>query len=94
MGLVETTYFLNIPRNVLNFELSSGIFSATAAVGGVPVDVSVEATDVAADGAGEGRRLPLSEPDEDITMRIFVKVGAEERIYSTRFMRKRRRVYK
>jgi hypothetical protein len=65
----ETTYFLNIPRNVLNFELSSGTFSATAAVEGAVVrEVSV-GTELVVEGAGEG--MFSEESDDDIAMGVF-----------------------
>jgi hypothetical protein len=69
----KCTYFLKIPKNVLNLELSSGTFFATEAVGGV--DVPVEGIELAAEGAGEGRFS--DEPEEDRAMCADVR-GRQE----------------
>lgn len=49
------TYLRNIPRNVLSFDCSSGVFSDPGvAIGGAERVVSVDIADGAVEGAGEG----------------------------------------
>lgn len=61
-----STYFLSIPRNVLNFEPSSWAFSGSATVAGGVAMASADAVEVAPDGVGDA--LFRDEPDDEDVM--------------------------
>ncbi len=63
-------------RRVFSFELSSGAFSAIAAVGGAVLEVSVDAVEAATEGAGDGRFVEGPDEEDAISMcRYSVLLG-------------------
>lgn len=64
----DSAYFRSMLRRAFSFELSSGAFSAIAAVGGALLEVSVDRVEAAVDDAGDDR---LGEgPDEEDAIKI------------------------
>lgn len=60
----NSAHFLNMLRRIFNFELSSGAFSAIAAMGGALLEVSVDSVEAGVEGAGDGW-LEEGPDDED-----------------------------